>query len=95
MAAGFAVVSEILNALFVTIVTCAAAWLVIIGGIGAIIAVRRGRRAVFGFAVSIVLPPVLGWLVVVILTRSPDGRIRTSTNDGPDDEDPFLRLLED
>ena len=84
------VVSEILNALFMVVLTCVIAWLVILGGIGAALAVQRGRPASYGFLISVLLP-VVGWIVIMARPNAP----RKPTAGSVDPEDPFLKLLED
>lgn len=74
--------TEVLDFLLTVVLLIFCAYVLIFGGIGALLARHRGGSAAMGFVVGLI--PVLGWLVVLWLTRR---AVRTISADewlGPD-----------
>jgi len=70
--------STALSVLAVVLLLVVGVWLAVFGGIGAILAPRRGRTAVNGFLWGALLGPI-GWVVVLVrpgTVRSSMGRLR-------------------
>ena len=76
--------STALSILAVVLLLIVGVWLAVFGGIGALLAPRRGRTAVNGFLLGALLGPI-GWAVVLLRPRAViRGRNRQSGVGGAD-----------